>query len=335
MNFNEMRKESAPQPEQGNNSNLELIQSQSEKIEQLTQALSTKQSKIDELGQSILKLNEENESLLKLSKSEKELNETNKKLLQSLKANEAERKRLSTIAEECQDKTKKALERAEYAETHQKTVIQTEYKDVVRYESKCKDCDKIALSKAKKDYEAKSQTASAKYDTMVATYGGMLIGLSLYGLMITIFTAVRSEAFVNDFKTFFAVLWSGITYIMDKLLQLGLIVAKLGDMIPQTIVATIVHWLLLILVVGGVGAVAVVLILIGVSKVAEFYLSNDYFDGITLSVALISLAVFVFFADWITSIQPINLVLLFLIVQGVYIGIRAYVKSCRRNRGYY
>jgi hypothetical protein len=335
MNFNEMRKETAPQKEPDNNSNLELIKSQSEKIEKLTQELSTKQSKIDELGQSILKLNEENESLLKLSKSERELNETNSSLLAKLKANEVERKRLSTIAEECQDKTKKALQRAEYAETHQKTVVQTEYKDVVRYEAKCSECDKTALSKAKKDYEAKSQTAQAKYDGMVATYGGLLVGLSLYGLLITVFTAVRSEAFVSHFKTFFIVLWNGFAYIIDKLLQLGLIVARLGDMIPQNIVAFIVHWLLLIIVVGGIGIGAVVLLFIGISKVAEFYSNNDFLDGITLAVALISLAVCVFFADWITAIQPINLILLFLIVQGIYIGIRAYVKSCKRARGYY
>ena len=335
MNFNTMRKETAPQPEQDNNSNLELIQSQSEKIEQLTQDLSTKQSKIEELGQSILRLNEENESLLKLSKSEKELNETNKKLLQNLKANEAERKRLNTIATECQDKTNKALERAEYAETHQKTVVKTEYKDVVRYESKCEECDKTALSKAKKEYEVKTQTASAKYDTMVATYGGLLIGLSLYGLMITIFTAVRSEAFTSDFKTFFITIWNGLTLLVEALIQIGLKVAQLGDMIPQTVVATIVHWILLIIVSVGLGVGIVVLIFLGIAKIGEFYMSNDYIDGITLAVALISMAVSVFFADWITAVQPINLVLLFLIVQGAYIGIRTYVKSCRRNRGYY
>lgn len=236
-----------------------------------------------------------------------------------------ERKRLSTIAEECQDKEQKALQRAEYAETHQKTVVKTEYKDVVRYEEKCSECEKTALSKAKKDYEAKTQTASAKYDTMVATYGGLLIGLSLYGLLITIFTAVRSEAFVSHFKTFFTVLWHGITYIIDKLIQLGLFVARLGDMIPQDIVSFIVHWLLLIVVVGGIGIGAVVLLFIGFGKVAEFYADNEFLDGITLAVALISLAIIVFFADVISSIQPINLILLFLIVQGIYIGTRAYV----------
>ena len=43
----------------------------------------------------------------------------------------------------------------------------------------------------------------------------------------------------------------------------------------------------------------------------------------------------VYFGDWIKGLVKLNLVALFLLVQTVYVGIRAYVKGCKRARGYY
>ena len=39
--------------------------------------------------------------------------------------------------------------------------------------------------------------------------------------------------------------------------------------------------------------------------------------------------------DWIKALVRLNLVALLLLVQAVYVGIRAYVKGCKRARGYY
>ena len=106
------------------------------------------------------------------------------------------------------------------------------------------------------------------------------------------------------------------------------------DKIPQPVVATIVHYLLLIVFVGGIAIGVGFLIFLGASKVFEFY-TEDYADTMSLAVFLISLAVSVYFAEPIRAVIPINLLLLLILVHIVYVLIRWYVKGCMRSRGYY
>lgn len=150
----------------------------------------------------------------------------------------------------------------------------------------------------------------------------------------TVFTAVRSEAFVSDFKTFFMVIWQFIVNAFQLLLKGGQWASQLGDKIPQPVVATIVHYLLLIVFVGGIAIGVGFLIFLGASKVFEFY-TEDYADTMSLAVFLISLAVSVYFAEPIRAVIPINLLLLLILVHIVYVLIRWYVKGCMRSRGYY
>lgn len=56
---------------------------------------------------------------------------------------------------------------------------------------------------------------------------------------------------------------------------------------------------------------------------------------ISVGIAVISLAVAVYFGDGIKVLVKLNLVVLLLLVQAVYVGIRAYVKGCKRARGHY
>ena len=51
-------------------------------------------------------------------------------------------------------------------------------------------------------------------------------------------------------------------------------------------------------------------------------------------VILVSMAIAIYFGDWIKEVLPINLLFLLLFVQLVYVGIRWYVKGWRENRGY-
>ena len=56
---------------------------------------------------------------------------------------------------------------------------------------------------------------------------------------------------------------------------------------------------------------------------------------LSVGMAVIGLAVAVYFGDWIKALVKLNLVALLLLVQAVYVGIRVYVKGCKRARGYY
>ena len=56
---------------------------------------------------------------------------------------------------------------------------------------------------------------------------------------------------------------------------------------------------------------------------------------ISVGMAVTSVALLVYFGDWIKDFVELNLVVMLLLVQMVYIGIRVYVNGCKRTRGYY
>lgn len=56
---------------------------------------------------------------------------------------------------------------------------------------------------------------------------------------------------------------------------------------------------------------------------------------ISIGVVVTSVALVVYFGDWIKDFVKLNLVVLLLLVQAVYAGIRVYVNGCKRARGYY
>lgn len=88
-----------------------------------------------------------------------------------------------------------------------------------------------------------------------------------------------------------------------------------------------------IVIIGGVGAVGVQTVIVE-KKVAKVYQENCW-DVISVGIVVISLVMAVYFGDWIKVLVKLNLVALLLLVQAVYVGIRAYVKGCKRARGYY
>lgn len=183
-------------------------------------------------------------------------------------------------------------------------------------------------------YQSRKKELDSKFKAQSLSYDGFVLGLLLYGVLTTVFTAIRSEQFVSDFKAFFIAIGQFLVNAFQLLLKGGQWASQLGDKISQPVVATIVHYLLLIVFVGGIGIGVGVLIFLGASKVFEFY-TDDYADTLSLAVFLISLAVSVYFAEPIRAAIPINLLLLLILVHIVYVLIRWYVKGCKRSRGYY
>ncbi len=110
--------------------------------------------------------------------------------------------------------------------------------------------------------------------------------------------------------------------------------AQVGDRMPNEMIAIMVHWLLFIIVIVGTIAVVGILIVIIEKKVTNLYRENCW-DAISVGVTVTSLALAVYFGDWIKALVRLNLVALLLLVQAVYVGIRVYVRGCKRARGYY
>ena len=58
-------------------------------------------------------------------------------------------------------------------------------------------------------------------------------------------------------------------------------------------------------------------------------------DIISIIMAIMSIAIVIYFGEWIKSVIPINLIALLFLVHVIFIGIRCYVKDWREERGYY
>lgn len=176
----------------------------------------------------------------------------------------------------------------------------------------------LVNEKAQQMYNSRRKSLESAYQGKRIALDGVFFGSLAYGVLCTVFTAVRSERFVSDFKAFFGTIWA----------------SQIGDKIPQEIVAFIVHWLVLIAVVVLVGGGAILLLFIGVEWIYQNY-KSDYADTTSLAVALASLAISVFFAEPIRAVIPINLLLLLIITHVLYVGVRWFIKGYRESRGYW
>lgn len=175
-----------------------------------------------------------------------------------------------------------------------------------------------------KAYELNLETEmrlKSEYNNQIYAFYSVLIGLLLYGLLTTVFTAVRSNVFRSDFKAFFVVVWQIICVCETNVIELGQVVSQLGNKIPLPIFSTIIHYLLLIALIGGITVVLVFLVIKELKKLYKAYKDN-YADVKSLTEVLISLAVAVYFAEPIRSVLPINLILLVIIAHGIYISVR-------------
>ena len=311
---------------------LEMLESMEKELTQKDSIIRQKDSEIrtlqGQLNESLNlceKLNSENKTE-NVQALKNELKQT-RELLQSEKE-----KRADSTIEEYQDKLRHAEREKEYALTHQKKVEIPVEKPVL-YE-RCRNCDRKAYQQAKERYEHQRNGLEKKYRSKTVGFDAMLIVLLWYAIVTTVFAAMRSGIFLGDFTAFFEVLWDGIRQSCKWIVGVAKALAQVGDRIPNEMIAIIVHWLLFIIVIAGVAGVIGVLIVIVEKKVTKAYRENSW-DVISAGAAVISLAVAVYFGDWIKALVKLNLVALLLLVQAVYVGIRVYVKGCKRARGYY
>ena len=313
---------------------LEMLESMEKELTQKDSIIQQKDSEIrtlqGQLNESLNlceKLNSENRAE-NIQALKNELKQT-KELLQSEKE---KKKRADSTIEECQDKLRQAEREKEYALTHQKKVEIPVEKPVL-YE-RCRNCDRRAYQQAKERYEHQRNGLEKKYKAKIVGFDAMLVVLWWYAIVTTIFAAIRSETFLSDFTAFVDTVWNGICQSGKWIVDVGNALAQAGDRITNETMAIVVHWLLLIIVIVGAAVAVGVLMLIGEKKVTKVYRENCW-DVISVGVVVTSVALVVYFGDWIKDFVKLNLVVLLLLVQAVYVGIRVYVNGCKRARGYY
>ena len=251
-----------------------------------------------------------------------------KELLQS----EKEKTHAAEImTEECQDKLRQAEQERDYALSHQKKVEIPVEKPVLY--QKCVNCNQTAYLKAKEKYDTKREKLAGRYKTKTAMYEALMFLLIWYSTSTTLFQMIQSKVFISDCGRYFDAIATFIQNVAGWVVLIGKNVAQISNGISNPVVAGIIYWLIRMLVCGGclVGA-GILLAFIGI-KITGLY-KKCCWDMITILVTLISMAMVIYFGDWVKTALPINLLFLLLFVQLVYVGIRWYVKGWREARGY-
>ena len=310
-------------------------------VEELLLMTEQMQDELDQKDQTILELNRQlNRSLTLNEKLNSENRAENIEALrtrlrqteQQLTSETDSRKRADAEVVTWKFKYEKAEQAKRYAQTHQKTVdVPVEKK--VPYE-KCDNCDRTAYQKAKEKCDNRKIQLEKQYKNMTVGYESILFLLAWYSIASTLFAAILSPAFLNDCITFFDTIGKGIVSLLQEFVTGADSFGQLSNGISNSIVSGIVYWLIAAIVMGILFIITGFLI-IGIGyQVGKIYRKYCW-DIISIMVALMSIAIAIYFGEWIKSVLSINLILLLLLVQVIYIGIRCYVKDWREERGYY
>lgn len=310
-------------------------------VEELLLMTEQMQDELDQKDETIMELNRQlsrsltlNEKLNSENRAEniEALRTRLRQTEQQLTSETDSRKRADAEVVTWKFKYEKAEQAKRYAQTHQKTVdVPVEKK--VPYE-KCDNCDRTAYQKAKEKCDNRKIQLEKKYKNMTVGYESILFLLAWYSIASTLFAAILSPAFLNDCITFFDTIGKGIVILLQEFVTGADSFGQLSNGISNSIVSGIVYWLIAAIVMGILFIITGFLI-IGIGyQVGKIYRKYCW-DIISIMVALMSIAIAIYFGEWIKSVLSINLILLLLLVQVIYIGIRCYVKDWREERGYY
>ena len=306
---------------------LMLTEQMQEELDQKDRTIEKLKMQIDESLTLNEKLNSENKAG-NIQALKNDLRKT-KELLQS----EKEKTHAAEImTEECQDKLRQAEQERDYALSHQKKVEIPVEKPV--FYQKCGNCKQTAYLKAKERYDTQREKLAGRYKAKTAMYEALIFLLIWYSVSTTLFQMIRSKIFISDCVVFFDTIATFIQTIAGWIILAGKNMAQISNGISNPVVAGIVYWLIRILICGGCLVGAGILVAFIEIKIAGLY-KKYCWDMITIMVILVSMAIAIYFADWIRTILPVNLLFLLLLVQVIYVVIRWYVKGWRETRGYY
>ena len=175
-------------------------------------------------------------------------------------------------------------------------------------------------------HKKKMSELNSKYQAMVAGYRGMVYFTLFYSILTTIITAWKTDVFAKDVIAFIMAIKDDVTAMGEWISAAASFVARLGDMIPQEVVATTVHWILVVGVYGAlIGVIGWLIFVLG-KKYARFF-KDKQADEISVFVGLITLAMGVFTSDLIKSILSINLVGLMIVMFVGYTVVRGIIQA--------
>ena len=302
--------------------------------EQMQEELDPKDRTIEELKVQLDESLTLNEKLNSENKTEniQALKNDLRKTKELLQSEKEKTHTVQAMIEECRDKQRQAEQERDYALSHQKKVEIPVEKPVLY--QKCGNCKQTAYLKAKEKYDMQREKLAGRYKTKTAMYEALMFLLIWYSVSTTLFQMIQSKVFVSDCGIFFDAIGTFTQTIAGWIALIGKNVAQISNGISNPVITGIIYWLIRLLICGGCLVGAEILLAFTGIKIAGLY-KKYCWDMITILVTLISMAIAIYFGDWIKTVLPINLLFFLLFVQLVYVGIRWYVKGWRETRGYY
>ena len=305
---------------------LLLTEQMQEELDQKDRTIRELKVQLDESLTLNEKLNSENKT-----ENIQALKNDLRKIKELLQSEKEKMHTAQTMIRECRDKQRQAEQERDHALSHQKKVEIPVEKPVLY--QKCGNCNQTAYLKAKERYDTQREKLAGRYKTKTAMYEALMFLLIWYSVTTTLFQMIRSKIFISDCVVFFDTIATFAQTIVGWVVLTGKNMAQISNGISNPVIAGIVYWLIRILVCGGclVGT-GILVAFIGI-KIAGLY-KKYCWDMITIMVILISMAIAIYFGDWIKTVLPFNLLFFLLFVQLVYVGIRWYVTGWRKARGY-
>ena len=310
-------------------------------VEELLLMTEQMQDELDQKDQTIMELNRQlsrsltlNEKLNSENRAEniEALRTRLRQTEQQLTSETDSRKRADAEVVAWKFKYEKVEQAKRYVQTHQK-MVEVPVEKKVPYE-KCDNCDRTAYQKAKEKCDNRKIQLEKKYKNMTTGYESILFLLTWYSIATTLYAAILSPAFLNDCITFFVTIGKGIVSLLQEFVTGADSFGQLSNGISNSIISGIVYWLIAAIVMGILFIITGLIIVWIGYQVGKIYWKYCW-DIISIMVALMSIAIAIYFGEWIKSVIPINLIVLLLLVHVVYIGIRCYVKDWQEERGYF
>ena len=314
--MHEASKQNFKEEKHNNEQESNLIEQQSQKIEEQEQKISELLSQISILKSEVQKLADKN---VKLNEADEVLKQNEELKKEKLKAEQEATAIIGAIEKDYEIRYRELANLRREAEQKKSEA-----------EATINNQNELISKKASEIYNEKKRSLEMLYGGKEVMLDGAFFGSLAYGILCTVFTAVRSERIRSDCIAFFSVIWTFISSSFLKLIEMAKTASQIGYMIPQSIVAFIVHWLILILIVILVCGVIGVALYMGIDWVFSSYI-EDYIDNKNMLVLLVSLAISVFFAEPIRAAISINLLLLLIIANLLFIVIRHIVKRWRER----
>ena len=175
-----------------------------------------------------------------------------------------------------------------------------------------------------REYKMMERELSNKYRKLTVRYQTEFTIILFYGVIVTALKAIATPEIIGDVIQFLVHWWQALVDFDMSVIGFASTVANLSRFIPNPTVASIVFWVVLVLIAGSaIGIVSLTILSVILTYVR--YVKEKQFDRYTVIAVITALAFAICLANVIKGITPINLFALQIGLFLIYSGLRAWI----------